>query len=234
MFPYRHFPFPRVIFYRGALYPYALFDSSQQVQMVESVRSRKRKGGESSSTGNAAKITRCKAPVTEENSSKRFFLIKSEPLSRFEKGNDMKFSFDDLLACPQRTTDWDGIRNYKARNTLRRMRHGDEAFFYHSNCKSPAIVGFVAITREAFPDVTQFKPNDPHYDAKSTIENPRWDAVDITYTRALKRPLYYEELKQYKNTELKNSTLFRLGRLSVHEFTKEEWDFICGLEHKEP
>ena len=95
------------------------------------------------------------------------WLIKSEPDSRMENGVEMKFSFDDLKAEPDSTACWDGVRNYSARNNMRAMKEGQQAFFYHSNTKPPGIVGIVDIVKEAYVDHTQFDRKDPHYDAAS-------------------------------------------------------------------
>lgn len=85
----------------------------------------------------------------------RYWLFKSEPESRIsERGHDVKFSLDDLIASPNSTAPWDGVRNYGARNNLRAMKVGDLGFFYHSNCKEPGIVGIVEVAAEAVPDGT--------------------------------------------------------------------------------
>ncbi|MBF0842156.1 EVE domain-containing protein, partial [Staphylococcus lentus] len=78
-----------------------------------------------------------------------------------------KFSIEDLKAQPKQTACWDGVRNYQARNFLRAMKLEDEAFFYHSNCKQPGIVGLMKIVKEAYPDHTQFEKSNPHYDPSS-------------------------------------------------------------------
>lgn len=96
------------------------------------------------------------------------WLMKSEPESRFEKGIDMKFGIDDLIACPDSTSCWDGVRNYSARNFMRAMKVGQQAFFYHSNTKPPGIIGVVDIVKDSYVDHTQFDPKDPHYDPKSS------------------------------------------------------------------
>ena len=95
------------------------------------------------------------------------WLIKSEPETRMENGVDLRFSFQDLKAEPDSTAFWDGVRNYSARNNMRAMKVGQQAFFYHSNTKPPGIIGIVDIVKEAYVDHTQFDPKDPHYDAKS-------------------------------------------------------------------
>lgn len=85
-----------------------------------------------------------------------YWLMKSEPDT---------FGIDDLRARPKQTEHWDGVRNYQARNMLRdQMKKGDLAFFYHSNCKEPGIVGIVEIVRQAYPDSTALDPENPHFD----------------------------------------------------------------------
>nr|KAF6312306.1 thymocyte nuclear protein 1 [Pipistrellus kuhlii] len=114
--------------------------------------------------GPAGKRTKTKnpgeAPATVERPSPRetsalkkcgdnvssYWLMKSEPESRLEKGVDVKFSIEDLKAEPKQTACWDGVRNYQARNFLRAMKLGQEAFFYHSNCKEPGIAGLVKVS----------------------------------------------------------------------------------------
>ncbi|KAI8299014.1 Thymocyte nuclear protein 1, partial [Colletotrichum sp. SAR11_59] len=81
----------------------------------------------------------------------RYWLMKSEPDVRIEDGYEIKFSIDDL-AAKKTPEGWEGIRNYAARNNLRDMRKGDKAFFYHSNCKEPGIVGIISIVKEHSPD----------------------------------------------------------------------------------
>ena len=95
------------------------------------------------------------------------WLIKSEPESRLENGVEMKFGIDDLMAEPDSTACWDGVRNYKARNNMMAMKVGQQAFFYHSNTKPPGIIGIVDIVKESYVDHTQFDPKDPHFDAAS-------------------------------------------------------------------
>lgn len=153
----------------------------------------------------------------------RYWLIKSEPSA---------FSIDDLKGSPARTTYWDGVRNYQARNFMRDdMRRGDLAFFYHSNCADAGIVGIVTIVREAYPDATAFDPRDKHYDPKSDPARPRWYMVDVKLKRKLKRPITLHELKDHADTALKGFVLLRRGnRLSIVPVKKEHWDFILKLE----
>ena len=151
-----------------------------------------------------------------------YWLMKSEP--------DV-YGIDDLKAAG--VDHWDGVRNYQARNMMRdQMKPGDLAFFYHSNCKEPAIVGIMEIVREGYPDPTAFDPEARYYDPKSDPDNPRWYMVDVKYVRHLDRPIPLAELKQYE--ELADLPLVRRGnRLSIMPVTKAQWDFILGLEGKE-
>jgi predicted RNA-binding protein with PUA-like domain len=139
------------------------------------------------------------------------------------------FGIDTLYQRPNKTAPWDGVRNYQARNFMRNdMRIGDQAFFYHSNCKPPGIVGIVEISSEAYPDYTAFDPSSDHPDANSTPENPRWFMVDVTYKKKFAHIIALENLRQYP--ELGNMPLLRKGnRLSITPVSKEEWTFINSL-----
>ena len=148
-----------------------------------------------------------------------YWLMKSEP--------DV-YGIDDLKR--DKVEPWDGIRNYQVRNMFRdQMKVGDLAFFYHSNCKPPAVVGIMTIASEAYPDHTQFNPKSRYYDAKSDKENPRWLLVDVKYKRKLKREITLQELKESK--KLEDFRLNQKGnRLSVIPVRKSEWDLILSLE----
>lgn len=152
-----------------------------------------------------------------------YWLMKSEP--------DV-FGIDDLAKARGKTDCWDGVRNYQARNMMRdQMRHGDLAFFYHSNCPEPGIVGIMKIEREGYPDHTAFDPNDPHFDPKSDPENPRWYMVDVRFLRKFTRTIPLAELKSHADSKLKGMQLLRRGnRLSVMPVTKKQWNFILSLE----
>ncbi|MCE5232630.1 MAG: EVE domain-containing protein [Mizugakiibacter sp.] len=147
------------------------------------------------------------------------WLMKSEPEA---------FSIDDLAR--KRKEAWDGVRNYQARNFMRDgMRPGDKAFFYHSNCAAPGIVGIAEVASAAYPDPTQFDPRSRHFDAGSTRDEPRWVLVDVKYVRKLKRIITLDELKTHP--ELAAMPLVQRGtRLSVQPVTQAQWDFILGLE----
>ena len=148
-----------------------------------------------------------------------YWLMKSEP--------DV-YGIDDLKR--DKVEPWDGIRNYQVRNMFRdQMKVGDLAFFYHSNCKPPAVVGIMTIASEAYPDHTQFDPKSRYYDAKSDKENPRWLLVDVKYKRKLKREITLQELKE--NKKLEDFRLNQKGnRLSVIPVKKSKCDLILNLE----
>ena len=150
-----------------------------------------------------------------------YWLMKSEP---------DEFSIDDLKSRPGKREPWDGVRNYQARNMLRdEMKTGDKAFFYHSNCDTPGIVGIVKIASHGYPDPTAFDPEDNHYDPKSDPDNPRWYLVDVEFVRKLDRVITLAELKS--EPTLEKMPLTRRGnRLSVMPVTEAEWEHILAME----
>jgi len=152
-----------------------------------------------------------------------YWLMKSEPDA---------FSIDNLRDRPGQTEPWDGIRNYQARNFMRdRMEPGQQAFFYHSNCAEPGIVGLMEIASTAYPDPTQFDPDSNYFDPKATPEQPRWQLVDVRYVRHMKRNISLKELKQYADGELAGMKLLAKGnRLSIMPVAEEHWEFILSLE----
>lgn len=148
-----------------------------------------------------------------------YWLMKSEPGC---------FSITDLAKRPQQTEPWDGVRNYQARNFLRIMQKGDCAFFYHSSCAVPGIVGVVQIVKSAYPDNTAFQPEDHHYDPKSHREKPRWYSVDVQLVKTFNSIISLAELKQQPT--LKQMHLLQKGnRLSVMPVTTEEWQHILTM-----
>lgn len=158
------------------------------------------------------------------------WLVKAEPEPRMVKGVDVSYSLDAMEA--DGVADWDGVRNYAARNIMRdSMKEGDEVFYYHSNCKVPGIVGIVKVHREGYPDECAWDPADPHYDAKSDPANPRWFKVDLQFVRRLRRIIPLHELKA--DPALADMALISRGRLSVQPVREEEWQHILSLENRE-
>ena len=150
----------------------------------------------------------------------RCWLVKSEPEA---------FSWDDLWQSPGRTTSWNGVRNYQARNFMRDgMRAGDRVLFYHSSAEPTAIVGVAEVAREAYPDPTAFDPADPHYDPRSKRAAPAWMMVDIRAVRPFDRPVTLAMLRETPGLE--GMVLLQRGsRLSVQPVTPEEFAIIERL-----
>jgi len=149
----------------------------------------------------------------------QYWLMKSEPDT---------YSIDDLQSFG--VDHWDGIRNYQVRNFFRdQMQVGDQAFFYHSNCKVPGIVGTMEIASKAYPDHTAFNPSEKYFDSKSDPENPRWLMVDVRYIRHLDRMITLGELRLQK--QIADMKLLQRGnRLSVLPLSKKEWQYILNME----
>ncbi len=150
----------------------------------------------------------------------KYWLMKSEP--------DV-YGIDHLRAEKRKIDYWDGIRNYQARNFMRdEMKKGDLAFFYHSNCEEPAIVGVMEIVREGYPDHTAFLSNEKYFDAKSDPDNPRWFMVDVRFKRKFKSPVTLKALKEEK--ALAQMRLVQRGnRLSILPVTAKEWKHILKM-----
>jgi predicted RNA-binding protein with PUA-like domain len=138
-------------------------------------------------------------------------------------------SFDHIWRAPRRTTGWDGVRNYQARNFMRDlMQPGDEVLIYHSNAAPPGIAGIAVVASTAYPDPTQFDPKDPHFDAASTRDEPRWVQVDVKAVRKLPRYISLEELRG--NPRLSTMRLLQRGnRLSITPVTAAEWKAIVAM-----
>lgn len=131
-----------------------------------------------------------------------YWLFKSEPAT---------WSWADQKAH-HGPAEWDGVRNYQARNNMRAMKVGDLGFFYHS-VKEKRILGIVRVAAEAHPD--------------STTDDPRWECVDVEALCDLPRPVSLDEIKA--NPRLADMVLVRNSRLSVQPVTPEEWDEICRM-----
>jgi predicted RNA-binding protein with PUA-like domain len=149
-----------------------------------------------------------------------YWLFKSEP---------NEFSWEDLKKAKDKTTFWDGVRNYQARNFLRDdIKKGDGVLFYHSNADPLAVMGYCEVVKEGYPDHTQFDPDDKHFDPKADEANPTWFMVDIRLKEEFNNPVTLNQIKE--NSRLKNIKLIQRGnRLSVMPVTKNEWDEILKM-----
>jgi predicted RNA-binding protein with PUA-like domain len=149
----------------------------------------------------------------------QYWLMKSEP---------DEVSIDDALAAPKKTVPWFGVRNYQARNFMRDgMKPGDGVLFYHSSCAEPGIAGIARVASTTRPDPTQFDKRSPYYDAKSSIDNPRWLLLDVQAVKKT-RLMNLPELRSIP--ELADMRLLQRGnRLSVMPVDAGHWELILSL-----
>ena len=145
-----------------------------------------------------------------------YWLMKSEPDA---------YSIETLEK--EKETIWDGIRNYQARNFMRNMEIGDQAFFYHSNCKPPGIVGLMEIVKTNIVDPTQFDQNSKYYDSKSDKQNPRWDCVKVKFLFKSKEIISLQELRKLFNEE-ELKVVKKGNRLSILPVEKKSADFLIN------
>ncbi|MBF9030642.1 EVE domain-containing protein [Rhodobacterales bacterium HKCCE3408] len=138
----------------------------------------------------------------------RYWLFKSEPDT---------WSWDDQVAKGEAGQEWDGVRNYQARNNMREMNVGDRGFFYHSQ-SDKAVVGIVEVSAESHPD--------------STTDDERWECVDIRAIRPFERPVTLADVKN--EPRLKDMVLANNTRLSVQPVTEAEWRVVCELGGTDP
>ena len=126
-------------------------------------------------------------------------MVRKEPNYWLMKSEPDAYSIETLEK--ERETIWDGIRNYQARNFMRKMEIGDKAFFYHSNCKPPGIVGLMEIVNKNIIDPTQFDKNSKYFDSKSDKFNPRWDCVKVKFLFKSKEIISLQELRRLFNED---------------------------------
>ncbi|MEL6119280.1 MAG: EVE domain-containing protein [Pseudomonadota bacterium] len=138
----------------------------------------------------------------------QYWLFKSEPNT---------WSWDDQTNKGEVGEEWDGVRNYQARNFMRQMEIGDRGFFYHS-MKEKSVVGIVEVIAKSHPD--------------STTEDPRWDCVDIKAVAPVARPVTLDEIKA--DPRLGDMVLVKNSRLSVQPVTAAEWQIVCAMAGVDP
>lgn len=137
-----------------------------------------------------------------------YWLFKSEPNT---------WGWDDQVAKGDVGEEWDGVRNYQARNFMREMKVGELGFFYHS-MKEKSVVGIVEVIAEAHPD--------------STTDDERWECVDIKAIRPFTEPVSLDQIKA--DERLYEMVLVKNSRLSVQPVTDSEWKIICALGKTDP
>ena len=155
----------------------------------------------------------------------KYWLFKSEPGA---------FSIQDLAECPNATAEWDGVRNFTARNLLRdEIKIGDRVLFYHSNARPPGVVGTAKVVKEGYPDHTAWDPNHAGFHARSKKEKPWWYMVDIQLDSVFPRKVTLEELKHSKGLR-EMGAVQKGNRLSVQPVTPAEWKIVLALAKTPP
>ncbi|HEY3635385.1 MAG TPA: EVE domain-containing protein [Caldimonas sp.] len=149
----------------------------------------------------------------------RYWLMKSEP---------SECSIDDAAAAPDATVPWVGVRNFQARNFMKKeMARGDRVLFYHSSCAEPGIVGIAEVASAPSPDQTQFDPKSHYYDQKSRTESPRWWHVDV---KVLKKTRLLSLAEMRASPELATMRVLKRGnRLSITPVSDDEWNSVTRL-----
>jgi predicted RNA-binding protein with PUA-like domain len=145
-----------------------------------------------------------------------YWLMKSEP--------DV-YSIQDLTR--DGSTHWEGVRNYSARNNMRKMARGELVLFYHSNAKPPGVVGIARVVKTAYPDPDQWNRGSKYYDPKSTKNNPRWSMVDVEFVEQFPQLVPLDRIKQTRGLE--DMVLVKRSRLSVQPVTAEQFAIVQRL-----
>jgi predicted RNA-binding protein with PUA-like domain len=149
----------------------------------------------------------------------RYWLMKSEP---------SECSIDDAAAAPDATVPWVGVRNFQARNFMKKeMALGDGVLFYHSSCPEPGIAGLAEVASKPSPDETQFDPKSHYFDAKSRQESPRWWLVDV---KVVKKTRLLSLAEMRTRPELATMRVLQRGnRLSITPVSEAEWQAVARL-----
>ncbi|CAJ1013203.1 putative EVE domain containing protein [Leishmania naiffi] len=149
-----------------------------------------------------------------------YWLLKSEP---------HKFSIDDL--AKQKTSTWDGVRNYAARNNMRAMAVGDKALFYHSNTKEPGVAGIAEVVRLAYDDFTALDKTSEYFDPKATKAKNPWQMVDVKFVEKWDAVVTLQAMKSRK--ELQKMALFTQSRLSVQPVGAAEYAYVLRMNEEQ-
>ena len=155
--------------------------------------------------------------MAAKSESKKYWLMKTEP--------DV-FSIDHLKK--NKTTLWEGVRNYQARNFMMAMEVGDPVLFYHSSCEVPGVSGIAVVSKKAIPDPAQFDKKSEYYDPKATKEKPIWQCVEVKFVTKFNEVVSLEQIK--KDKKLETMLVIKKGqRLSVQPATEAEFEHIHKL-----
>lgn len=145
-----------------------------------------------------------------------YWLFKTEP---------DEFSIDDLAR--DGVCDWEGVRNYQARNRLRdEVQAGDPVLIYHSSCREPAIVGLAVVSQGATADASQFDPQSPYHDPRASEDAPRWFLVTLAYQETFAQPLSLSEMRTLP--QLAELELLNRSRLSIQVVPTRAFNWIVG------
>lgn len=149
-----------------------------------------------------------------------YWIMKTEP---------DEFSIEDLKCAKDKTTSWEGVRNYQARNFMRdEMKKDDQVLIYHSSCKNVGVAGLAEVVKESHPDLSALNKKSEYFDPKATQKDPRWYMVDVKWKRTFDRVISLSELKKQK--ELQDMKLVQKGnRLSIMPITEREFKFILDM-----
>jgi len=133
------------------------------------------------------------------------------------------FSIDDLKNAPLKTSSWEGVRNYQARNFMRdQMKKGDLVLFYHSSCKDVGVAGIAEVVKESHPDLSALDTKSPYYDPKATIAEPRWYMIAVKWKQSFKQVVSLHAIKE--NPKLKEMLITKKGnRLSITPVLKNDF-----------
>ena len=150
----------------------------------------------------------------------QYWLLKTEP-------DD--WSWIDQVKSGEKGAEWNGVRNFQARNFLRdSIKSGDHVLFYHSNAKPTAVIGTALVVKEGYPDHTAWQGNSDHPDPKSTVYNPIWYMVDIKPVEKFSKEVSLQDIRN--NPLLEGMLLLKKGmRLSIQPVTREEFNIICDM-----
>ncbi len=150
----------------------------------------------------------------------KYWLAKTEPNT---------YSWQDLVSEPNKSTMWEGIRNYQVRNLIREeLKMGDFVFIYHSMVKPMGIQGIAKVIKESYPDYFAFDKDHKYFDPKSNKDDPTWLMFDLQAVEEFNEPVTLTELKSH--AALNRMGLVQKGnRLSIQKVSPVEWQYICGL-----